>query len=337
MEHILRIGKITENALKRSVLKQIRTDGKHGEPEDAVTAADCAFLADGKTAVTADPVTLPARIAGRLAVIAAVNDLWSGGAVPETVTTVVLLPPGTPEEELRRLEQQIADTCREEQVKAAGGHTEVTAAVTRPVITAAGVGCALRPQTGRQETAALEGMEIVASKYIALEGTAILAMEKGGDLQKRFAAEFLERSCHFADVLSVAPEARIALEQGAVLLHDASEGGILAALWTLAQKAGTGLDVDLKKIPVRQETIEIAGFFDIDPYRMESAGCLLMVSGEGQKLAEELESRGIPASVIGKLTGSRDRILRSGDEIRFLERPQPDALLEVVGMPEGMC
>jgi hydrogenase expression/formation protein HypE len=38
----------------------------------------------------------------------------------------------------------------------------------------------------------------------------------------------------------------------------------------MAEASGVGLEIDLKKIPVRQETIEICEFFGINPYELIS-------------------------------------------------------------------
>lgn len=44
-------------------------------------------------------------------------------------------------------------------------------------------------------------------------------------------------------------------------MQDLSEGGIFGALWEMADGAGIGLDVALKRIPIQQETVEICEFF----------------------------------------------------------------------------
>lgn len=55
-------------------------------------------------------------------------------------------------------------------------------------------------------------------------------------------------------------------------MQDLSEGGIFGALWEMADGAGIGLDVALKRIPIQQETVEICEFFGVNPYQMLSTG-----------------------------------------------------------------
>ena len=84
--------------------------------------------------MSADPVTLKVRKIGELAVYAAVNALSAEIILPESFRPVILLPEGTQEERLREIMDQICRVCKAENLVIEGGHTEVTAAVTRPVV-----------------------------------------------------------------------------------------------------------------------------------------------------------------------------------------------------------
>ena len=112
-------------------------------------------------------------------------------------------------------------------------------------------------------------------------------------------------------------------------MHDVTEGGIFGALWEMAEASGVGLEIDLKKIPIRQETIEICEFFDLNPYKLISSGSMLMASEKGYDLARELEKEGIKATVIGKFTSSNDRVVVNDGEISYLEPPKTDELYKI--------
>ncbi|MBP5733586.1 MAG: hydrogenase maturation factor, partial [Lachnospiraceae bacterium] len=89
--------------------------------------------------------------------------------------------------------------------------------------------------------------------------------------------------------------------------------------------------VDLKKIPVRQETIEVCEVCGVNPYEMRSGGSLLVTAEDGEKVANALEAEGIPAVVIGKLTEGSDRIILNEEEVRYLDRPKgADAIAEII-------
>ena len=61
-------------------------------------------------------------------------------------------------------------------------------------------------------------------------------------------------------------EAALAGKSDAIFMTSLSKGGIYKALWDIGEKCGTGLTVELKSIPIKQETVEICEVFDINPY-----------------------------------------------------------------------
>lgn len=317
--------------MKRSVIRQLHT--KRDEVLlGAGVGEDCAAVALGEDemfVLSTDPITGTAQDIGRLAVLITTNDLASAGAEPIGLMVTLLLPEGFEEPQLKLLMQQLEEACAEVSVQIMGGHTEVTRAVTQPVITVCGVGKVKKGQlisTG----GAKAGMDILATKWIGLEGTSIIAKEKEAELRQRFSADFVDRAKQFDCYLSVAKEAQTAVKCGVAAMHDVTEGGIFGALWEMAEASGVGLSIDLKKIPVKQETIEICEFFDINPYELISSGCMLMASPDGNALVRALAEVGISATVIGKATEGNDRVIINDDERRFLEPPKTDELYRVV-------
>ena len=105
----------------------------------------------------------------------------------------------------------------------------------------------------------------------------------------------------------------------------------MAALWNLALELNQGLDLDMKKISILQETIEVCEHFRLNPYQMISTGSFLAV------LADALNNQGITAAVIGHTTDNNDKILRNGEEMRYIDRPAPDEILKLYsgGMNDG--
>jgi hydrogenase maturation factor len=206
-----------------------------------------------------------------------------------------------------------------------GGHTEVTAVVNQPVISVCGVG---KVKEGHLVSTggARAGMDILVTKWIGIEGTSILAKEKEKELCERFPAPFVEKAKELDRYISVLSEAAVAVKSGVSAMHDVTEGGIFGALWEMAEASGVGLEIDLKKIPIRQETVEVCEYFGINPYELISSGCMLMAAEDGNTLVRQLEKEGIPATVIGKAVEGNDRVILNGDEKRFLEQPKTDEL-----------
>ena len=270
-------------------------------------------------------VTADISDAGYYAVMKAAASLFSQGITPDHVTVNVLLPAEAEEQELKKIVADCLEAARELEVMYAGGHTEVTTAVNRAVITAVCVGYGEDDKVlNVPEGKGKPGQAIVVSKWAALEGTAVLAAEKYDELTTRYPAPFVDDAVKFKKLMDIRTEAAIALKSGATSIHDASNGGIFAALWELAARAGCGLKVDLKAIPLRQETVEICEFFEINPYQLLSGGALLFTAEDGERLSDELRQAGIPAAVVGYLQEGNDKIIVNNDETRFLEMPQSD-------------
>lgn len=326
----MKIGKVPENVLKRSVFKQIHTK----RPEVILGAGvgeDCAAikLAEDETLVlSTDPITGTAQDIGTLAIQITVNDLASSGAEPIGVLLTVLLPESVEEPELREMMAQVEAACEKANVQVMGGHTEVTAVVNQPVISVCGVG-KVKDGCLISTAGAKPGMDIVVTKWIGIEGTSIIAKEKEEQLLTRFSAPFIDKAKALDAYISVLSEAAVAVVSGVSAMHDVTEGGIFGALWEMAEASGVGLEIDIKSIPIRQETVEICEFFDINPYQLISSGCMLMAAADGNHLVRELKKAGIPATVIGKATEGNDRVLLNGEEKRFLEPPKTDELYRV--------
>ena len=140
----------------------------------------------------------------------------------------------------------------------------------------------------------------------------------------------MERAKGFDTYLSVLPEAALAAEFGISAMHDVTEGGIYGALWEMAEASGIGLEIDLKAIPIRQETVEICEYFGLNPYYLISSGCMLMAGDRGHDLVRELEKAKIPAAVIGKAVEGKTRRILNGEEEAYLERPRTDELYRIL-------
>ncbi len=109
-----------------------------------------------------------------------------------------------------------------------------------------------------------------------------------------------------------------------------SEGGVFAGLWKMSAWAGVGLEIYSKKIPVKQETIEISNFYEINPYILNAEGCALLFTDNGQRLVQYFEKYDIPSEVIGITTSENDRIVTNGVERSFLVKRYKDPLYEVL-------
>ncbi|MCI9014486.1 MAG: hydrogenase maturation factor, partial [Lachnospiraceae bacterium] len=240
----MRCGKVSENVLKRSVLKYIKT---HREEvvSGAALGEDCAVLSFGEgyeTVLSTTPVTAAAERISTYAIPMALNNVAAAGAEPVGVMLTVLLPEETEESGLQLMMEQAEEVCRGCGTQILGGHTEVTPAVDRPLMTVTGVGKREAARAGSLR-GIREEQDIVVSKWIGLEGTARLASRYRQQLCTRYPVRMIDEAAAYDRYLSVIPEAATAVKSGVCGMHDVSRGGIFGALWELAQRAGVGLEI----------------------------------------------------------------------------------------------
>ncbi len=323
----MRLGKISDSILKRTVLKQIKF--KRDEiASGAGVGEDCAIFALSAEEMMVScmqeaAVATPADMAHLVTKCA--NNLATAGAEPVACMITFFLPERASEEKLKKLMESASYTARNSGMQIAGGQTSVSPYVTQKLAVVTGYG-KVKDKSYLTTKGAKPGQDIVISKWIGLEGTSLLANMKAEELQRRYPAYLIEEAKGFDKYLSIIPEALAAMKSGVCVMHDASEGGIMAALWELADSSGVGLNIDLKKLPIRQETVEVCEFCNVNPYELLSGGCLVMTAEDGNILVEALDREGITAVVVGKITDSNDRIIYNEEEKRYLDKPKMDEI-----------
>ena len=353
-------GKVSDNVYRRTVYKTIHTISyqdtfynKMGN--SAVNGADCAILPPSDKDMAAVTATAQAsgidtRVAVRalqhamnhLAVLgvdlnAADTDLAAAAENEDTVAKAaakayislsILLPAELREAKLRAILENVSVVS--DNLKAPIVHTE-TQVITgiQTVIASVHVTAYAMKDSLIKAGKALPGQDVVMTKWLGIEGTAVIADKKAAELESRYPLSIIEEAASFDRYLSVIPEAATAAKSDVSAMCAAREGGIFGALWELAQDSGVGLVIDLRKIPVRQETIEVCEFYDINPYKLIAGGSLLITTDNGGQLVAELSEKGIPAAVIGRTTEGNDKILQNEDEIRYLEPAREDEIYKI--------
>lgn len=326
----MKVGKISEVALSRAVFKQLKNrrdevlfGGSIGE--------DCAAMKLGKgevCVISSNPVTGAGKIQGALAVYSAVNNLVTSGAEAIGVMMTVLLPEDFKESRLVELNEQIEEVCQQLQIQVMGGHTEVTVAVNEPVFSVTAIGKVKESELLHAKNAKAD-QDIVMSKWIGMEGSVSIVAAKEKELLERFPKAMIDQIKKMLPGCCVNVEAALAVKSGVSAMHDISSGGIYGALYELSEAAGVGLEIDLRAIPIKQETVEICEYLGLNPYYLKSGGSMLMVCDHGQELVRLLEKEGISAAVIGRTTSENAKAVVNEGEVSYLERPKADELLKV--------
>jgi hydrogenase maturation factor len=277
---------------------------------------DAAAVRIGGTVLVAktDPITFVMDEIGTYALPINVNDLATMGATPRWFLATILLPAHvTTRPSVTRLFQQLHKACESFHVTLCGGHSEITDAVTRPVV----VGCLLGEcaQSRIVTTAGARiGDAVLLTKGLAIEAVSILARECADEIRRRYGPDFLARCRRYLSKpgLSVLREAQIALESGGVhAMHDPTEGGLSAGLYELAEAARVGLRIEAEKLPILPETARLCMDFGLHPLGSIASGSLVICldpKSETRTLAR-LSAARIPAVRIGTVTNRKDGVL----------------------------
>jgi len=324
----MREGKVSPDILKKLVFSNIITKREEVLIRPGI-GLDSAAVDFGNYAavLSMDPITAAAKNIGRLAVHVACNDIATCGIEPIGIMLTILIPPTETEEVLSQIMRDAGEAAKEINVEIIGGHTEVTGAVNRVVISTVAMG---RAPKDRLITAsgARVGDYVILTKMAGMEGTAILAYDFENELNKVFPKEFIERAKTFIDNISVVKEAKIAAKEGATAMHDVTEGGVFGAVWEICEASGVGVELWYDEIPVAEETRLLCDYFRLDPFKLISSGSLIITT-PNKNTIDSLNQLGIKATVIGRITENGRFILKK-DKKEELIPPDRDELYNII-------
>jgi hydrogenase maturation factor len=304
----LPVGKLHPDLLARLLRFQGCPDprvtlGPHiGEDAAAVDLGDRYLIAKS------DPITFVAEDIGWYLVQVNANDLATTGAVPRWLLVTLLLPEDTATPEMaERIFRQVDSACQELHIAVVGGHTEVTYGLDRPLAVGHLLGEVAKDQRVATSGARI-GDDIVLVKGIAIEGTSIIARQKGPDLRRRgYSQQWIDRAQEYLydPGISIVREARLAVESVTVhAMHDPTEGGLATALHEVAKAANVGGWVDKAAISIYPESAALCAEFGLNPLGLISSGALLVILAPDQTptLLSTYAAHRVEAAHIGQVT-----------------------------------
>ncbi len=251
-----------------------------------------------------DPITFATDSIGHYAVLINANDIATSGATSRWLLTTLLFPSGVTASEIRQVMHELESACRQWDITLCGGHTEITDAVTRPVITGMLAGTVAKSDLIDKRNMR-PGDSVLLTKAVAVEGTSIIAREFGNKLRGFGMSETeLEECRQFLSAVSILEEAKIAGRSGRVsAMHDITEGGLATALKELSIAGGHRIRVDMEKIPVYPQTEKICRLLGINPIGLIGSGSLLICCRKdyAENLLTRINDVGIGVTCIGEV------------------------------------
>ncbi len=281
-------------------------------------------VSEGVVVAAADPITLAGTDVGRYAVIVNANDVAVMGVRPRWFLATLLLPAGSTAEDVEALFVAIRDALAEVGATLVGGHTEVTATVSRPVVVGAMLGVA---PPGRFVTTggARSGDVVVQIGAVPIEGAAVLGVEARsqlGDLDREIVG--LAVAARDQPGISVVDAAITAAELGATALHDPTEGGLASGLHELAVAAQVALRIDSARVRWFEPGLAVCRALGLDPWATLASGSLLGTFGraDADRALGVLTEHGYTAVVLGEVEAGTGVWDPDGKPIAWPERDE---------------
>jgi len=313
------IGKFPPQLLERMLQKTGISDPRlllgPGLGEDA------AVIDLGETLLVAksDPITFATDRIGWYAVQVNANDVACTGGTPRWFLATLLVPESFTEDQAEDLYTQVLDACTAINVTLIGGHSEITYGIDRPIVSGTMLGEVTKEGLIRTG-GAQEGDSIVVTKGIAIEGTALLALERPDDLRKASVPEStITQSTQLLDNpgISVILDAQTACTSAQVhSMHDVTEGGLVTGLREVAAASGLGVAIEEGSVPVLPTTAEVCEALGLNPLGLLASGALIITlpPEDVPSLLSSLEKKGVDAWEIGVMMAAEEGFVSIGRE-----------------------
>lgn len=328
----MKAGKLSQTVWRRAVEKQLNKEVEGRVTVPAVTESCMAVQMEecGIELTTSAAISGTTENVSTYALAKAVNELAARGGHLQGISAQIWMPLSAEEADVKSIVGALQTICKEKNVPVLGLQAEVNPVVSQNFvqITAMGAG---------KETEMFcpgnikPGEEIILCGTVGLEGILRILDEKEAELGKRFVPTFIRQIKGLRQQLFLDEAAEAAKEfakergmQNTFAMQQIGSGGVFAALWEIAEAAQVGMEINMNQIAIRQETVEICEYYQLNPYQMTSTGGMLMVTEDGVGLIKALEKVGARAVRLGVTTAENARVITSGEEKRYMDRPAPD-------------
>jgi len=328
LEPVLQMGSpLPQGKLPNEMLEQILDGFSFEDPAllisagvgEDIAAAD--ISREEVLVLKSDPITFATDAIGHYAVLVNANDITTCGADPRWLLTTLLFPCGSTGSEIQHIMHGLNHIASKYRITLCGGHTEITDAVTRPVVVGSLAGTVEKNRLIDKKSMQT-GDLLLITKSVAVEGTAIIAREMEHKLLSMGFSDADVCSCkQFLDHISIMEEARIARDIGGVTaMHDVTEGGLSTAVSELSIAGKHRIRIDMNGIPIFPQTQKICNALNISPLGLIGSGSLLICCNPDAKndILTGIREAGIDATCIGE-------VLEHGEGVVAMKGLQPVA------------
>ncbi|MBO0888743.1 AIR synthase family protein, partial [Candidatus Bathyarchaeota archaeon] len=265
--------------------------------------------------VSCDPISfIPSmgpEASARMSVYEVASDVATSGIPPKHAMVDFNLPPHISDQSFKRYWRSFHDSCLELGISIVGGHSGRFEGCDYSVIGGATLWTSCDKREYVTSMMAQDDDDLILTKSAAYGATSVLTRafprtvgKALGPLLFHKAKQYLLQSNTVKDAITAAS---IGIhEQGVTAMHDATEGGVVAALLDVADASGLGGNISLDAIPISEETRQLCKFFRIDPLVSLGEGSLVISTRphRTQAIIDKLRSKGIKGTVVGRLSSN---------------------------------
>ena len=313
------MGKLAKEDLEK-LLSCIRKDPRVLVPPLPGYDAGVHFMDNTCMVVSTDPcVDVPLEWFGWLLVHYAASDVAVFGAKPEYCTINLLGPSLTQPSVFQNVMEQVCSASEKIGMVVVTGHTGFYEGVSQLIGVCTAYGAVAKDKLIMPGNAKADDL-ILCTKSIGLELLVNFSFMHKALAQKLFGAQRAEELGHLVESQSCVKEAlQLANVCGVNAMHDATEGGVVAALNEVADASEVGFRVELEKLPISQEAWTLRDHFKLtldEMLSMSSTGTMLVAVNPQAKdqVEEALRKAGVMGSFVGNFTRNKNRVLVRGED-----------------------
>jgi hydrogenase expression/formation protein HypE len=312
------MGKLAKDDLEK-LLNCIRSDPRVLVPPLPGYDAGVHFLGDKCMVVSTDPcVDVPLNWFGWLLIHYAASDVAVFGAKPEYCTINLLGPQSTQLAVFQDVMEQVCCAAEKLDMVVVTGHTGFYEGVSKLIGVCTAYGAVAKNKLIMPGNAK-PGDLILCTKSVGLELLINFSFMHKAMTRRLFGAQRADALLRLVESQSCVKEAlELAKVGGVNAMHDATEGGLVAALNEVADASEVGFRVEMEKLPITRETWTLRDHFKLtldEMLSMSSTGTMLAAVNPQAKgeVEETLRRTGVAASFVGNFTKNKNRVLTKND------------------------
>lgn len=251
------------------------------------------------------------------------SDVALFGAQPRFCAVNLLGPLGTRKAVFEKVIEQACSAAEEIGMSIVTGHTGTYEGLSTLVATCTAYGFVQKDKL-ITPAGARPGDYLLCTKPIGLETLVNFVLTHKKLARKLFGPERTRQLAEQVRMQTCVREALTLARTGGVsAMHDATEGGLVAALNELADASNVGFSLDFAKLPLTPETQKLAEHFHLtwkQVLSMSSTGTLLAAVSPHKKdeVIEALSIKGFSVEIIGFFSESKERLIKyRGKEVGF--------------------